>query len=147
MDVNINLPEETPSMDSAYANKTRPQPCDTQTDLYALQPEKLFKGGKPDSVKGKHNCNANILGSRPCERYIFKNHPTNCEDHKLIIKNSQALQHSQDPAFQSASARYRHGLQVRNTEAEDRNGEGEGERKLVRAPSRKPFPSQTCRLS
>ncbi len=71
MDVNINLPEETPSMDSAYANKTRPQPCDTQTDLYALQPEKLFKGGKPDSVKGKHNCNANILGSRPCERYIF----------------------------------------------------------------------------
>ena len=69
MDVSINLPDDTPTMDNAYANKTRPQPCDTYTDLYTLQPEKLFKGGKPDSVKGKHNCNANVLGSRPCERH------------------------------------------------------------------------------
>ncbi|XP_059352267.1 voltage-dependent calcium channel subunit alpha-2/delta-3-like isoform X7 [Daphnia carinata] len=68
-DISIIVHDEAVTMDNAYANKTRPRPCDQQADLYVLQPEKLFKGDKPDSVKGKQNCNSNNLGARQCERH------------------------------------------------------------------------------
>lgn len=68
-DISIIVHDEAVSMDNAFANKTRPRPCDSQTDLYVLQPEKLFKGDKADSVKGKQNCNANNLSGRQCERH------------------------------------------------------------------------------
>lgn len=68
-DISITVHDEAVTMDNAYANKTRPRPCDHQLDLYVLQPEKLFKGDKADSVKGKQNCNPNNLGGRQCERH------------------------------------------------------------------------------
>lgn len=68
-DISIIVHDEAVTMDNAYANKTRPRPCDQQTDLYVLQPEKLLKGDKPDSVKGKQNCNANSFSGRQCERH------------------------------------------------------------------------------
>ncbi|XP_046632424.1 voltage-dependent calcium channel subunit alpha-2/delta-3-like isoform X7 [Daphnia pulicaria] len=68
-DISIIVHDEAVSMENAYANKSRPRPCDQQADLYVLQPEKLFKGDKPDSVKGKQNCNSNNLGARQCERH------------------------------------------------------------------------------
>lgn len=68
-DISINVHDEAVTMDNAYANKTRPRPCDQQTDLYVLQPEKLLKGDKADSVKGKQNCNSGGLGGRQCERH------------------------------------------------------------------------------
>ena len=68
-DISIIVHDEAVSMENAYANKTRPRPCDQQADLYVLQPEKLFKGDKPDSVKGKQNCNSNNLSARQCERH------------------------------------------------------------------------------
>jgi hypothetical protein len=67
-EISINQQDEPVTMENAYANKTRQRPCDRQTDLYTLQPEKLFKGGKADSVKGKHNCNSNSFSTRQCER-------------------------------------------------------------------------------
>ena len=62
--------EEGLSMDMAYINKTRTRPCDKYVDLYSLQANQLFEGGKPRPVKGRlANCNTNPSpGTRQCGR-------------------------------------------------------------------------------
>jgi len=71
-EVSINQQNKPVTMEYASANKTRQRPCDRQTDLYTLQPEHLFKGGKADSVKEKHNCNSNSFSTRQCGRQFLK---------------------------------------------------------------------------